>query len=55
MKNTQAMKFMSTITMRDGSRFEIEERMTVATIECEAIKVGAVKIQLENGTEIFLK
>jgi hypothetical protein len=53
-KKLQPRKFTSTITLRDGSRFEIEERLTVETIEAEARKVNALKVVLENGTEIFL-
>jgi putative ubiquitin-RnfH superfamily antitoxin RatB of RatAB toxin-antitoxin module len=46
--------FASTVTLRNGTRIEIEERLTVDVIEAEARKVNAVKVQLENGTEIFL-
>ena len=46
--------FTSTVTLRNGTRIEIEERLTVDTIEAEARKVNAVKVELENGTEIFL-
>ncbi len=53
-KELQKRKFTSTVTLRDGSRFEIEERLTVDTIEDEARKLNALKVQLENGTEIFL-
>ena len=53
-KRLEKKTFTSTVTLRDGSRFEIEERLTVETIEEEARKVDAWKVQLENGTEIFL-
>jgi hypothetical protein len=53
-KRLEKKTFTSTITLRNGTRIEIEERLTVDVIEAEARKVNAVKVQLENGTEIFL-
>ena len=53
-KRLEKKTFTSTITLRNGTRIEIEERLKVDTIEAEARKVNAIKVQLENGTEIFL-
>lgn len=46
--------FTSTVYLADGRCFEIEERLPADVIEAEARKVGAVKVVLENGTEIYL-
>ena len=53
-KRLEKKTFTSTVTLRNGTRIEIEERLTVDVIEAEARKVNAVKVLLENGTEIFL-
>ncbi len=53
-KRLEKKAFTSTVTLRNGTRIEIQERLTVDVIEAEARKVNATKVQLENGTEIFL-
>jgi hypothetical protein len=54
MSQLQARRFQATIQMADGRRIEIEEPLTTEQHTADARQLGAVKVELDNGTEIFL-
>lgn len=54
MTNVQPQRWRSTVVFADGRRIEVEERLPVQTIVADAKRVGAAKVELENGTEIYL-
>ena len=54
MKNLQPQRWRSTVVFADGQRIEVDEPLTVQTIVADAKCAGATKVELENGTEIFL-
>ena len=54
MPQLQARRFRATIQMADGWRIEIAELLTAEQHTADAKRLGAVKVELDNGTEIFL-
>ena len=54
MTNVQPQRWRSTVVFADDRRIEIEERLPVQTIVADAKRVGAARVELENGTEIYL-
>ena len=46
--------FTSTVYLADSRYFEIDERLSVCVIEREARTLNAVRVVLDNGTEIYL-
>ena len=54
MPQLQARRFRATIQMADGRRIEIDEPLTAEQHTADAKRLGAVKVELDNGTEIFL-
>jgi hypothetical protein len=54
MPQLQARRFRATIQMADGRRIEIDELLTAEQHTADAKRLGAVKVELDNGTEIFL-
>ena len=54
MSQPQARRFRATIQMADGQRIEIDELLTAEQHTADAKRLGAMKVELDNGTEIFL-
>ncbi len=54
MPQPQARRFRATIQMVDGQRIEIDEPLTAEQHTADARQLGAVKVELDNGTEVFL-
>jgi len=54
MPRLQARRFRAAIQMADGRRIEIDELLTAEQHTADANRLGAVKVELDNGTEIFL-
>lgn len=54
MPQPQARRFRATIQLADGRRIEIDELLTAEQHTADAKRLGAVKVELDNGTEIFL-
>ena len=54
MPQLQARRFLATIQMADGQRIEIDELLTAEQHTADAKRLGAMKVELDNGTEIFL-
>jgi len=54
MPRLQARRFRAAIQMADGRRIEIDELLTAEQHTADAKRLGAVKVELDNGTEIFL-
>lgn len=54
MPNLQPQRWRSTVVFADLRRIEVDEPLPVQTIVADAKRAGATKVELENGTEIFL-
>ena len=54
MGNLQPQRWRSTVVFANGRRIEVDELLPVQTIIADAKRAGAAKVELENGTEIFL-
>ena len=50
----QPQRMRSVVLFADERRIEVEKRLPVQTIVAEAKRAGAAKVELENGTEIYL-
>ncbi|MCO8122550.1 hypothetical protein NHH03_12455 [Stieleria sp. TO1_6] len=50
----QPQRKRSAVLFADGRRIEVEEPLPVQTIVADAKRAGAAKVELENGTEIYL-
>ncbi len=54
MTKMQPQRMRSAVVFADGRRIEVEERLPVQTIVADAKRAGAAKVELENGTVIYL-
>ena len=54
MSTLKAKRFLATVEFADGRRVEIDEPLTTEQHVADAKRLGAVKVVLDNGTEIFL-
>ena len=50
----QPQRMRSVVLFADERRIEVEEPLPVQTIVADAKRAGAAKVELENGTEIYL-
>jgi hypothetical protein len=50
----QPQRMRSAVVFADGRRIEVEEPLSVQMIVADAKRAGAAKVELENGTEIYL-
>ncbi|WP_168565094.1 hypothetical protein [Crateriforma spongiae] len=50
----QPQRMRSVVLFADERRIEVEEPLPVQTIVTDAKRAGAAKVELENGTEIYL-
>ena len=54
MTKMQPQRMRSAVVFADGRRIEVEERLPVQTIVADAKRACAAKVELANGTEIYL-
>mgnify|MGYP003649482542 FL=1 len=50
----QPQRMRSAVVFADGRRIEVKESLPVQTIVADVKRAGAAKVELENGTEIYL-
>ena len=50
----QAVTFTATVTIKNGRRVEITELLTARQHETNARQLGASKLALSNGTQIYI-
>lgn len=54
MSTLKAKIFLATVVLADGRQIAVDEPLTAEQHAADAKRLGAVKVVLDKGTEIFL-